>query len=304
MKKKLTLLITIILLWVNISAMPSASRNREVVISEKTATLFLDETLELELENAPKNKTIIWQSSDEEIAAVSGNGKIKPEKCGKVMITAKLDKKKYICRVKVIKKNASDVKALKCLIKEQQKAGADVAKDINSFDYVWNENGRLTEIHWYLSELKGNLSFCSLPALEYICVGENNLTGLDVSRNENLQELECFDNKLKDLNLAGNPELKELSCDYNSLTRLDISRNRKLKAVTCVGNKLTCLHIGQNLKLKYLQCSKNQLTGLDVSKNTLLNGLWCKNNNIKKLNLKSNKKLDSLKCDKKVKVIR
>lgn len=181
-----------------------AAGKKAVELNKKTVTLTIGETSKLKLKNAQKNKTITWVSSKKSVATVTKKGSVTVKKRGKATITAKIGKKKYTCKVKVIKKNDTDVAALKQLIKKQRKAGAKVPKDINSYCYTWNEEGRLGKIHWSHKKLKGSISFSKLPSLESVMVCDNQLTGLDVTRNINLTYIDCTSNRLTKLNVTHN----------------------------------------------------------------------------------------------------
>ena len=160
-------------------------------------------------------------------------------------------------------------------------------------------------------------------ALETLKCWDNELTGLDLSKNTALKNLQCSNSKLQSLDLSQNPNLTQLYCGRNPLTTLDLSKNAKLKVLNCSGfanrrTKLTELDLSQNsalesldcsineLKqlnvsgctaLKKLSCSSNQLTTLDVSKNVNLTFLNCGSNQLTALDVSNNPKLEDLSCD-------
>ena len=160
-------------------------------------------------------------------------------------------------------------------------------------------------------------------ALETLKCWDNELTGLDLSKNTALKDLQCSNSKLQSLDLSQNPNLTQLYCGRNPLTTLDLSKNAKLKVLNCSGfanrrTKLTELDLSQNTALesldcsinelkqlnvsgctalKKLSCSSNQLTTLDVSKNTNLIELECSSNLLAVLDVSNNPKLEDLSCD-------
>lgn len=160
-------------------------------------------------------------------------------------------------------------------------------------------------------------------ALETLKCWDNELTGLDLSKNTALKNLQCSNSKLQSLDLSQNPNLTQLYCGRNPLTTLDLSKNAKLKVLNCSGfanrrTKLTELDLSQNTALesldcsinelkqlnvsgctalKKLSCSSNQLTTLDVSKNTNLIELECSSNLLAVLDVSNNPKLEDLSCD-------
>ena len=159
-------------------------------------------------------------------------------------------------------------------------------------------------------------------ALETLKCWDNELTGLDLSKNTALKDLQCSNSKLPSLDLSQNPNLTQLYCGRNPLTTLDLSKNAKLKVLDCSGfanrrTKLTELDLSQNTALesldcsinelkqlnvsgctalKMLSCSSNQLTALDVSKNTNLIELECSSNLLAVLDVSNNPKLKDLSC--------
>ena len=124
----------------------------------------------------------------------------------------------------------------------------------------------------------------------------NGLTSLDISGNTQLELLSCYDNKLTSLNLSNSLQLTELNCQDNSLTSLDVSRNTKLKELYCYKNSLTSLVLGDNSNLEWLYCFDNSISKLDLSKSTQLERLFCYNNSISTLDLSHNTQLLSLNC--------
>ena len=160
-------------------------------------------------------------------------------------------------------------------------------------------------------------------ALETLKCWDNELTGLDLSKNTALKDLQCSNSKLQSLDLSQNPNLTKLYCGENPLTTLDLSKNAKLKVLDCSGfanrrTKLTELDLSQNTALesldcsinelkqlnvsgctalKMLSCSSNQLTTLDVSKNVNLTFLNCGSNQLTALDVSNNPKLEDLSCD-------
>ena len=160
-------------------------------------------------------------------------------------------------------------------------------------------------------------------ALETLKCWDNELTGLDLSKNTALKNLQCSNSKLQSLDLSQNPNLTQLYCGENPLTTLDLSKNAKLKVLDCSGfanrrTKLTELDLSQNTALesldcsinelkqlnvsgctalKKLSCSSNQLTTLDVSKNVNLTFLNCGSNQLTALDVSNNPKLEDLSCD-------
>ena len=144
-----------------------------------------------------------------------------------------------------------------------------------------------------VAKLDGIEHFPNLKTLNCI---DNNLTSLDVSKNEKLENLYCDTNPLGSLDVSKNAALKYLSCEQNNLTSLDVSKNTALEILECRQNNLTSLDVSMNTVLKDLDCRQNRLASLDVSKNEKLNNLYCSDNNLTSLDVSNNDKLKNLYC--------
>ena len=116
------------------------------------------------------------------------------------------------------------------------------------------------------------------PELENLDCSENQLTQLDVSKNPKLKRLVCYENKLTSLDVSGNTSLTELHCYTNQLTSLNLGENANLTRLACSSNLLTSLDVSNNPTLILLDCERNLLTSLNVSKNTELDTLDCSGN--------------------------
>lgn len=134
------------------------------------------------------------------------------------------------------------------------------------------------------------------PELENLDCSENQLTQLDVSKNPKLKRLVCYENKLTSLDVSGNTSLTELHCYTNQLTSLNLGENANLDTLNCVVNRLTSLDLSGNANLTRLACSSNLLTSLDVSNNPNLILLDCERNLLTSLNVSKNTVLDALVC--------
>lgn len=207
-----------------------------------------------------------------------------------------------------IKKNTSDTKALKKIVTKQNKLGAKLSKDMNSNQYQWAKNGRLTAINWNNCGLKGKLTVKGLSALKTLNVSNNKaltsvnapegkLETVDASGNKAMTGVYVYDNQLTALKLNGDTSLDTVSCSNNKLTSIDLSSNKALTNLFCTNNQLKKLDITANQKLDTVWCYDNQLTTLDASKNTKIETLSCQNNQLTKLNIKNATKLKWLTCD-------
>lgn len=155
--------------------------------------------------------------------------------------------------------------------------------------------GSVERISGYFDNLEG-LEY--LPNLTYLyCGGGNKLSKLDVSKNENLETLICYNTSLLTLDVSNNPKLITLDCSSNLLTSLDLSNNTELTNLACFDNQLTVLYISKATKLTQIECGNNQLTSLDVSNNPELTYINCDNNLLSSLFISPNSALTTLYCN-------
>ena len=139
-------------------------------------------------------------------------------------------------------------------------------------------------------------------ALETLNCWDNELTGLDLSKNTKLTSLSCSENELTALDVSKNKKLEELDCEsdsllsYMKLTKLDVSQNKALKKLNCYGVKMKELNVSGCTALERLDCGGNQLIALDVSNNANLTFLRCGSNQLTALDVSNNPKLKDLSC--------
>ena len=74
-------------------------------------------------------------------------------------------------------------------------------------------------------------------ALNSLYVQSNKLPSLDVSKNTNLEILNCGNNEIKTLDVTKNTKLTGLFVPNNKLTTLDVSKNNKLNELDICGNQ-------------------------------------------------------------------
>ena len=298
--RKVTAIMLTAVLAVGILVVPGGNVQaaKKVMLNKKSITLEVGKKANLKLNNAPKKRKVTWSSNKKKIASVNKKGVVTAKKAGKANITAKVNGKKYVCKVTVKKKtivitntegkNKRDVAALEKIIKEQNARGAEMPTDLNqkctiigagnyyeeTNGYQWNADGRLIKITLNEINLKGNLDLSEFTSLtDFSCCG-NDLTGLDVSKNTALTYLACVYGRLSDLDVSNNVSLTDLYCYDNQLTSLDVSNNTDLTYLDCYNNQLINLDVSKNVELTYLECGSNRLTSLDVTNNTKLTALY------------------------------
>ena len=86
-----------------------------------------------------------------------------------------------------------------------------------------------------IKSLKGVEHF---PELSALYCDRNQLTELDLSKNQNLENLDCGNNQLTSLDVSNNTKLVYLYCYTNKLTELDVSNNQQLRNVIIYQNQI------------------------------------------------------------------
>ena len=166
---------------------------------------------------------------------------------------------------------------------------------------LWNYNSEVDKCynerylfkHYYGCDYPRVITIAGECITHFGCE-QNSITGLDVSKNNELIELHCVDNELTELDVSKNTELKKLYCDGNNLKSINVKGNTALEVLKCSHNKLTSLDVSNNLALIKLNCSWNSLKCLDVSNNLALVELYCCENRLKCLDVGANIALKEL----------
>jgi Leucine-rich repeat (LRR) protein len=137
-----------------------------------------------------------------------------------------------------------------------------------------------------IDDLTGIEDFIALQNLD---CSNNNLTEIDLSTNVNLLDVNCSNNVLPTVNLTSNLLITTLDCSSQTpyVDIQDASNNYVFDA----------LNLKANIALKSVDCSNNAISNLDLSANTLLNNIDCSSNQIQTLNIISNTAFTSLICN-------
>jgi len=136
-----------------------------------------------------------------------------------------------------------------------------------------------------INSLEGIQSFTSLNQLD---CSDNNLVELDFSQNTNLSILYCDYNDLTDINISKNLNLGFFSCSRNEISSIDISQNLNLINFNISHNNISTIDVSQHQNLSTLRCSFNNLSELDVTQNVGLKDLSCGANNLSSLDVGHN----------------
>lgn len=101
MNKRFTSIVLCLVLFITMFASPSQSmaKKTKVKLNKKKVTLYVGKSVRLKVKGTKKKAK--WKSSSKKVATVSSKGTVKAKKKGKAKITAKVGKKKLVCRVTV-----------------------------------------------------------------------------------------------------------------------------------------------------------------------------------------------------------
>ncbi|MCI7062009.1 MAG: Ig-like domain-containing protein [Lachnospiraceae bacterium] len=103
--KAAAIAMSLMLAVISVVAANPATGEAGVRLNKKKATLYVGKSMKLKVLGTKKKAK--WSSSNESVAVVSGSGKVYAFKTGTAKITAKVKKKKYVCKVTVKKKKKS-----------------------------------------------------------------------------------------------------------------------------------------------------------------------------------------------------
>lgn len=138
-------------------------------------------------------------------------------------------------------------------------------------------NNKLTKLNAYYPEL-----------VELVC-NDNQLTELIVwkgsGEGQQLQTIDCRNNQLTTLTVAGCSALETLNCQNNQLTELSVTSAMLLSRLNCSNNKLRQITLGNQNKLLMLTCSNNELIKLNLKGRAMLQSLMCNNNPMTSLDI-------------------
>ena len=135
-----------------------------------------------------------------------------------------------------------------------------------------------------ISNLTGIQDFTNLTELN---AANNQLTGLDLSKNLLLEKLYVANNQLTTIDLSKNSKLINLDVGENSLTKLEVHLLVDLETLTIYKNQLTDINIYSNKELLTLIANENQLTNVDIRENKNLFWIDVDDNDLYSLTIKN-----------------
>jgi hypothetical protein len=140
------------------------------------------------------------------------------------------------------------------------------------------------------------LDVTGLLELRALQCPNNNLVSLNVAGLQKLERLNCGGNRLNELDAGGLAALRELFCFNNGLTRLNLKGTTNLVWLDCERNKLTTLDVADLKNLEKLNCSQSGLTSLNLEGAANLNRLDCERNELTQLDVTDSVNLRKLDC--------
>lgn len=181
--------------------------------------------------------------------------------------------------------------------------GLEYFTSIIELQCMWNDiatldlskNTELLYLNCYRCQLTGELDLSANTKLDGISAHNNpGLTGIDVSKCEDLVNLSIANTGVTSLDVSNNGKLRSLDCGATGLTALDVSNNPELTVLSCYNTGITSLDVSKNRCLVELECDGTMLESLDVSNNSDLVNLIVSNTPIKGIDLSNNSKLRDL----------
>lgn len=285
---------------VNVSSPNIPVRSIELNKTSLSMNVGQEETLNaiVKPENAT-NKQVEWYSSDNSIAYVTTEGKVKAQAEGSATITCKACDGSGVVSNPCVVTISDDIIAK---INETNFPDENFRNFILRQDY--GADGILTKSE--ISKIKKlqpqNQNISNLKGIEFfteiimLACDRNQLTSLDLSNNTKLTTLYCQENKLTSINVTKNTVLAWLYCSYNQLTSIDVTNNNVLTSLSCGNNKLVSLDVSKNTTLVNLWCESNQLTTLNMGNTTTLAHLYCHHNQLASLVVSNNTALEEIEC--------
>ncbi len=178
--------------------------------------------------------------------------------------------------------NCPAMTSLDCYLNQLSSLSLSGCSALQSLDCSSNN---LTSISYLPSSLKhlwcSYNKFTGTFSLTY----KSELKTLAINNNPSITTLNCNNNSLTSLNVAGCTGLTSLDCHQNQITSLDVSTLSNLTLLYCYDNKLTSLNVANKTKLGQLQAYRNQLTSINVQGCSALQNLGCAENKLSSLSV-------------------
>lgn len=124
-----------------------------------------------------------------------------------------------------------------------------------------------------------------LKDLSTLTLANSGLSGIDLSNNTILRELNLSNCNLENVDLSKLTELSTVSLSSNKLSSIDLTNNKKLTILIIGNNNFETLVLPELPALYQLSVSDNKLKTLDVTNCPILRELYCDGNNLSSLDM-------------------
>lgn len=124
-----------------------------------------------------------------------------------------------------------------------------------------------------------------LKDLSTLTLANSGLSGIDLSNNTILRELNLSNCNLENVDLSKLTELSTVSLSSNKLSSIDLTNNKKLTILIIGNNNFETLVLPELPALYQLSVSDNKLKTLDVTNCPILRELYCNGNNLSSLDM-------------------
>lgn len=124
-----------------------------------------------------------------------------------------------------------------------------------------------------------------LKDLSTLTLANSGLSGIDLSNNTILRELNLSNCNLENVDLSKLTELSTVSLSSNKLSSIDLTNNKKLTILIIGDNNFETLVLPELPALYQLSVSRNKLKTLDVTNCPILRELYCDGNNLSSLDM-------------------
>jgi Leucine-rich repeat (LRR) protein len=141
----------------------------------------------------------------------------------------------------------------------------------------------------------GEIQESEAESVKKIAVNRKNISSLEgIEKFINLEDLECYNNKLTNLNLQNLTKLTSITASSNSLLSINLSNSNSLKRISIGENQLTNFNLDNLTNLELLHIRNNPLDALDLSRTPKLKSLDCLGINVTNFDFSYTPLLDSL----------
>mgnify|MGYP000170959919 CR=1 FL=1 len=140
-----------------------------------------------------------------------------------------------------------------------------------------NDASAVTELILDSKEILDLTGIEGFVNLQKLSVFDNNLTYLDVRRNQELLELNCSNNNLEELDVTFNTKLTDLKCASNNLQEINLKPLSDLISTTIANNVIENLDLSENLKLEFFEAENNNLFCIQVKDVAYAEANWTDN---------------------------